>query len=136
MSADFINGIGGRGPNVRETVASRSTAAATPATTEPTTGEAAVAPGAPAEAFSPTAEAGETNQDTKAGQARASEIFSAWGASSTPPAASAGQLQVQGAGNTTVNQVHSVHNGQHVGSQGPDAGFSGGTVYSSRPPSA
>jgi hypothetical protein len=87
------------------------------------------------EGFAPTSEAGESAQDAQAGQARASEIFAAWGAGSTP-AASAGLLTVQGAENTAVNQVHGVQNGSHVGSQGPDAGFSGATVYSSKPPVA
>ena len=133
--SDFINGIGARGPAAYGLGGPRTAGSAGgSAPSEEATGSSASGSVAAPEGFAPTAEAGESNQDTKAGEARASQIFSAWAPSSAPPTPSAGQLDIQGAGNTTVNQVHGVQNGQHVGSQGPDAGFSGGTVYSSKPP--
>lgn len=126
--SDMINGIGARGPSAYGVGVPRSPGS--PGANE-ATGPAEAAPAAAPEGFTPTAEARETAQDTQAGESRASEIFSAWGPTPTP---SAGQLSVQGAENTAVNQVHGVQNGQHVGSQGPDAGFSQATVYSTKPP--
>jgi hypothetical protein len=136
MSADFINGIGSRSSGLREAYGpgSRQTPPATSGGDG--AGTVAAGPSAAPEGFTPTPEAGESKQDTQAGEARASQIFAAWGASSPPPAASAGQLDIQGGDNTAVNQVHSVQNGQHASSQGPDAGFTGGTVFSPKPPAA
>ena len=83
------------------------------------------------EGFQPTAEAKETLSDQKAGEAKASEILgaSAWSQQSNG-AAVAGQLQVEGAGNTAVNQVH----GANGGANAAKPGFTEATVYSSRPP--
>lgn len=85
---------------------------------------------AKAEGFKPTVEAKETLSDQKAGEAKASEILGAWSGQQGGGAAVAGQLQIDGAANTSVNQVHG------VGGAGEAAkpGFTGGTVYTSRPP--
>ncbi len=133
--SDFINGLGSRGPSAYGVGAPRPTGAAAKGEATAPGGDANPASAASAgEAFSPTSEAGESKQDTQAGEARASVIFAAWGSAPSAAGVGAGQLQIQGAENTSVNQVHGVQNGQHVGSQGPDAGFSGGTVFSSRRP--
>lgn len=130
--SDFINGLGSRGA-AYGLGAARPTGA--PAGGAPA-GAASEATETPAvggvEGFAPTPEAGESKQETQAGEATASQFASLWAGASA--GASAGQLQVQGAENTTVNQVHGVQNGQHVGSGGPEAGFSAATVYSSKPP--
>jgi hypothetical protein len=132
--SDFINGLGARGPSAYGLGAPR-TAGATGAAGEAPKGGAQAEAAETTEGFSPTSEAGESNQDTQAGVARASQIFSAWAPTAAAATPSAGQLDIQGGENTSVNQVHGVQNGQHVGSQGPDAGFSQATVYSSKPPS-
>jgi nucleoid-associated protein YgaU len=130
--SDMINGIGVRGPSTYGVGAARAVgspaAAQAPGTTQET------APALSTEGFAPSSEAQETQQDTQAGEARASQIFSAWAPPPAAPGASAGQLDIQGLENTAVNQVHGVQNGQHVGMQGPESGFSQATVYSSRPP--
>lgn len=133
--SDLINGLGARGASAYGLGATRPagpTAGATPTQTgSETTG---AAPASLVEGFSPTVEAGESKQEAQAGEAAASQFASQWSAGGTAPVPSAGQLQVQGAENTTVNQVHGVKDGQHVGSGGPEPGFSGATVFSSRPP--
>ncbi len=137
MSADFINGLGARSPQLRESYGAGARPPVGGAESAPQTGETASNTQAPSrvEGFSPTSEAGETNQDRQAGEARASQIFSAWGPSQAGPSASAGTLDVQGAENTSVShQVHSVQNGQHVGNSEAASGFTEATTYSSRPP--
>ena len=84
------------------------------------------------EGFRPTAEARETLSDQKAGEAKASEILGAWSPQQTGNSASAGQLQVEGASNTSVNQVH----GAQGGANAAKPGFTPATVYSSRPPAS
>ena len=131
--SDLINGLGARGAAAYGLGATRPTGAAAGAAPAGAANETAGAPAAGGvENFAPTAEAGESKQDTQAGEAAASAFASVW--ASGAASANAGQLQVQGAENTTVNQVHGVQNGQHVGSGGPEAGFSAATVYSSKPP--
>lgn len=133
--SDFINGLGMRGPASIGFGATRQTggvgASAPTAQTSPTSAGSSLTQ---AEGFSPTSEAGESPQDTQAGEARASEIFSAWAPVASEASPSAGQLQITGAENTAVNQVHGVSGGQYIGTQGPEAGFSGATVFSSKPP--
>lgn len=132
--SDFINGIGSRGPSSYGVGAPRPTGGAAKGEATSAPGEAPSTSGSAAvEAFSPTSEAGESKQDTQAGEARASEIFAAWGAAPSSTAAGAGKWQIEGAENTSVQQVHGVQNGQHVSSTGPDAGFSKATVFSPRP---
>jgi hypothetical protein len=82
------------------------------------------------EGFQPTSEAKETLSDQRAGEAKASEILGAWSPQQAGGNAVAGQLNVEGAGNTSVNQVHGVDGGANASKPG----FTGGTVYSSRPP--
>ncbi len=136
MSSDFINGLGPRGPQFRETygVGTRPTTGAG----EKTAGASSVSQGqgpSETEGFSPTSEVGETHQDRQAGEARASQFSSAWGSIPASSNVSAGQLSIQGAENTSVaHQVHGANNGQHVGAGGPEAGFSEATVYKSGPP--
>lgn len=134
MSADFINGIGARGPQIRESYgAGPRPALGAGEKTGEISGGSQAAPGV-AEGFSPTSEAGESSQDRAAGEATASQFSSAWGPASQ--GAVGGSLKVEGAANTAIpHQVHGVQNGQHVGSGGPDAGFSEATVYKSGPPS-
>ena len=83
------------------------------------------------EGFQPTTEAKESLSDQKAGEAKASEILGAWSPQQASGTAVAGQLQIEGASNTSVNQVHGVNSGSNA----EKPGFTGGTVYSSRPPS-
>lgn len=131
LMSDFINGLGSRGPSVYGVGAPRPAGNTGKSEGAGLAGETtAAAPSVAAEAFSPTSEAGESKQDTQAGEARASEIFSAWAPSAAQPSANAGQLRIQGQENTSVQQVHGVQNGQHVSSQGPEGGFTGATVYS------
>lgn len=128
--SDLISSIGSGGGNIRRAqgpVAKPPVTAGAPAKTA---GEAAGAN--KSEGFSPSVEAGETNQEAQVGEATASRILGAWSVPTST--AQSGQLAVQGLENTSVNQVHGVQNGTHVGSQGPQAGFSQGTVYSTRPP--
>lgn len=137
MSADFINGLGARGPQLREAygAGSRPPVGGGQGPAEAGALPKEDAPGALSEGFHPTSEVGETPQDQQAGEARASQFSSAWGASPSP-GVSAGQLTVQGAENTAVpHQVHGVSGGQHVSAGGPEAGFSEATVFKSGPPS-
>jgi hypothetical protein len=82
------------------------------------------------EGFQPTNEAKETLSDQKAGEAKASEILGAWSPQQTSGTAVAGQLHIEGASNTSVNQVHGANNESNA----TKPGFTAGTVYSSRPP--
>ncbi len=137
MSADFINSLGARSPQLRESfgVGQRPPVGGADKANQPSDASSSTASPSKVEGFTPTSEAGETNQDRQAGEARASQIFSAWAPTQPGPSASAGQLNIQGAENTaTTHQVHSVQNGQHTGTAGPEAGFSEATTYSSRPP--
>ena len=130
MSADFINGIGSRGPGIREAYGlgarpqvggSGGAAGEAPPASE-------TSPASGVEGFAPTPEAKETNQDRQAGEARASQIFSAWGPAPGTPSPSGGQLSIQGGENTAVHQVHGAQ-----GSSGPGNGFSEATVYKQTP---
>ena len=134
MSADFINGIGSRSPASLYGVGpARGPGGAGAAKETGNAPQEAPAAGA-AEGFAPTTEVAESKQDTQAGEAAASQFSAAWSSGGAQQVPSAGQLQVQGAENTTINQVHGVKDGQHVGTGGAEAGFSAPTVYSSRPP--
>lgn len=88
---------------------------------------------APQEAFSPTAEASETPEDQKAGEAKASQILGSWNQPSQAGPVSS-SLSIQGA--KEVNQVHGTANGQIVSSPPAQPGFSEATVYSTKPPTA
>lgn len=137
MSADFINSLGARGPQLRESFSAGQRPAIGAADKANQAGDASSSAGSPStvEGFAPTSEVGESSQDRQAGEARASEIFSAWAPAQAGPSASAGQLKIQGGENTAIShQVHSTQNGQHAGTAGPEAGFSEATTYSSRPP--
>ena len=137
MSADFINSLGARGPQLREAFGAgqRPTIGGADKTNQPNEATHGAGSSSGVEGFAPTSEAGETNQDRQAGEARASQIFSAWAPTQSGAGASAGQLNIQGGENTAItHQVHSVQNGQHAGTAGPEAGFSEATTYSSRRP--
>ena len=82
------------------------------------------------EGFKPTTELNETLGDQKAGEAKASEILGAWSPQQSNGAAVAGSLQIDGASNTAVNQVHGVNGGSNAAKPG----FTEGTVYKSGPP--
>lgn len=132
MSSDFINPIGANTPRLNQTnqVAPQRAVQAPPqAETQNQT-----ASQAPAADFKPTTEARESLSDVKAGEAKASEILGAWSPQPVNNAASAGELSVQGASNTSVNQVHGVSNGVYQASNGAKPGFTEATVYSNRPP--
>lgn len=131
MSSDFLNPIGASVPRLNQTssVAPARTVQA-PSQTQTETGSRALQEG-----FNPSTEARESLSDLKAGEAKASEILGAWGLPQSSPGVSTGQLSVQGASNTTVNQAHAVNNGVYQpASGGAESGFSAATVYSSRPP--
>lgn len=85
------------------------------------------------EGYHPTAEAKESTHDTRAGEARASQFFAAWGSAGLPnePAvANTGALQIQGAAQTAIHQAYS-SSGIQPGA--PESGFTAATVYSSKP---
>ena len=108
MSADFINGIGARGPQIRESYGAgpRPALGAGEKTGEASGGSQAAS--GVAEGFSPTSEAGESSQDRAAGEATASQFSSAWGPASQ--GAVGGTLKVEGAGNTAIpHQVHGAY---------------------------
>jgi hypothetical protein len=135
MSLDSINPLGAKTPRLNQTnqVAPQRAVTAAPQTE---TGNK-VADKAPVEGFKPSAEAKETINDQKAGEAKASEILGAWnGAGEANPVARAGELSVSGASNTNVNQVHGVSNGAYTSSGTSKPGFTEGTVYSTKPPTA
>lgn len=134
MSSDYINSIGANSPRLNQTsfVAPQR---AVSETAKPETSNN-VSAQAPVEGFTPTAEARESLSDTKAGEAKASEILGAWGAGQSNPVASAGSLAVTGASNTAVNQVHGVGGGVYQASNGVQPGFTEATVYASRSPQA
>jgi len=135
MSSDSINAIGKNPARLNQTnhVAHQRPVTAPP---QAETGNK-VAENAPAEGFAPTVEAKESLSDQKAGEAKASEILGAWGnAGQASPVANAGELGVSGAENTSVNQVHGVSNGSYAASNGAKPGFTAGTVYSTKPPTA
>lgn len=127
MSSDFINPIGARVPRLNQTGQVTPQRAVSEAP-KADTGNKVAAQG-PAEGFAPTSEAKESISDSKAGEAKASEILGAWSLGQTGQVASAGSLAVTGASNTAVNTVHGVS-----GANGPKPGFTDATVYSSRPP--
>ena len=97
------------------------------------TGASKESSGAAQEAFTPTAEASESPEDQKAGEAKAAQILGSWDPSSQASPVSS-SLAIQG--NQNVNQVHGVVNGQYNASPGPKPGFSEATVYSTKPPIA
>ena len=136
MSSDFIKPIGARStPQLNPAGSVAPQRAVSEAPKAETSNN--VAAQAPTEGFSPTSEAKETDTENKAGEAKASEILGAWsnGASSEAGTnAISGQLSVDGAKNTNVNQVHGVSDGAYQASNGAKPGFTGATVYSSKPP--
>lgn len=132
MSSDFISGIGAKSPRLNQTgqfAPQRQVSAPTKAETGNT-----VAAQAPTEAFNPTAEAKETASETKAGAAKASAILGAWQPSQISTAPTAGHLAISGSSHTSIHQTHGVSNGSYTSSNGPQPGFTEGTVYNSRPP--
>ena len=134
MSSDFIKPIGARStPQLNPAGSVAPKRAVEEAPKAETSNN--VAAQSPTEGFSPTSEAKETDSENKAGEAKASEILGAWsngGASDTN--AISGQLNIEGAKNTDVNQVHGVSKGAYQASNGAQPGFTGGTVYSTKPP--
>lgn len=134
--ADFISSIGANANRLNpanQVAAPQRAVTQTPKTDAGNNVSAQV----PAEGFSPTSEARESLNDTKAGEAKASEILGAWGAAGqASPVASTGNLAVSGASNTAVNQVHGVGGGVYQASNGSKPGFTEATVYSSKPPTA
>lgn len=132
MSSDYINSIGANSARLNQTSFVAPQRAVTE-TAKPETSNS-VSAQAPVEGFSPTAEARESLSDTKAGEAKASEILGAWGTGQTPSAPTAGSLSVTGASNTAVNQVHGVSGGVYQASNGVQPGFTDATVFASRPP--
>lgn len=134
MSSDSINPIGARVQKLNITGPAAPQRAVNEAPKAETSNN--VAAQSPTEGFRPTSEAKESKSEDKAGAAKVSEILGAWGASSPAQAASAGELSVSGASNTSVNQVHGVKGGAYEASNGPKPGFSGGTVYSQKAPFA
>ncbi len=129
MSADFISSIG-----------NRPTHQIPPAVTPRPAAEAQSTPIAPqlvpetttAESFSVSSEAREA-PDAAGGWA--AQFMGAWGGEVAPPEATAGQLRVEGAENTSHHAVHGANNGAYRGSE-QEAGFTAAPVYSSRPPGA
>ncbi|HIB68523.1 MAG TPA: hypothetical protein EYO33_26395 [Phycisphaerales bacterium] len=135
MSSDSINPIGGRVQKLNFTGPAAPPRAVNEAPKAETSNN--VAAQTPTEGFSPTSEARESRSEDQAGAAKASEILGAWGASSPAQSASAGELSVSGASNTSVNQVHGVKGGVYeAASNGSKPGFTGGTVYSQKAPFA
>lgn len=129
--SDFIKSIGAPGA---KPLRSQQVAPKAPVQAGGESQTGTTAPPAATEGFQPSSEARETSQETKAGEATASKILGAW---EMPTAtAQGGQIAVQGLESTSVNQVHSTNNGLHTSSQAPQAGFSNGTVYTTRPPTA
>lgn len=128
--SDLINSIGSGGGNVRRARGSEQKLPVGQGAQSKAAGESTAA--ARAEGFTPSSEANETTQEARVGEATASRILGAWSLPTSQ--AQGGQLAVQGLENTSVNQVHGVKNGTHFSSQGPQAGFTQGTVYSTRPP--
>lgn len=134
MSLDPINAIGGnKAPRLNQIGAAPNRAVTETAKSD--TGSN-VAKSGSNEGFAPTSEARESLSDEKAGAAKASEILGAWSGSQANPVASTGNLQVTGASNTNVNQVHGVSGGAYQSSNGAKPGFTDATVYSSKPPFA
>lgn len=133
MSSDFINAIGAQTPRLNQTsqVAPQRAVQAPPQTE---TGNQA-ATEAPAANFRPTTEARESLTESKAGEAKASEILSAWGPQNHSTVASAGSLVVTGANNTSVNQVHGSNNGVYQTPE-KERGFTAATVFQQGPPQA
>ncbi len=131
MSADFINSIGARGPQIPQQQ---------PAIPRPVSEAAPTAPQetlqtqAPAATFSPSVEAAESSSESAAGEARASGILAAWGNQDSSSHIGPGPLAVQGAENTSVHAVHGAQNGVYSGGATAQPGFTEATVYSSRPP--
>ena len=134
MSSDFINPIGGKVQKLNITGPAAPPRAVNEAPKAETSNK--VAAQTPTEGYKPTSEAKESSSEDRAGAAKASEILGAWGNSSTAQSASAGELSVSGASNTSVNQVHGVKGGVYEASNGPKPGFTGGTTYSQKAPFA
>lgn len=128
MSADFIGRLGSHNLGASP-ISHQGNAQVGRSADKPLDKVAETTAHAPQEGYAPTTEATESKEDAQAGEARASQIFSAWAPVGDGAAtASAGSLGVQGAENTAVNQAYSA-----TGSQpgGVDAGFTKATVYSS-----
>lgn len=131
MSADFINSIGARGPQIplQQPVVPRPVSEAAPSAPQE-----ALQTQAPAASFAPSVEAQESSSESAAGEARASQILAAWGGQDSASQIGPGPLSVQGAENTSVHAVHGAQNGVYSGGGATQPGFSEATVYSSRPP--
>lgn len=127
MSLDSINPAGGKIPRLNQTnqVAPQRAVQAAPQT-ETSNQVAKQGDGG----FQASSELkSESAGDQKAGEAKASEILGAW-SSGAPNVATAGPMNIEGASNTAVNQVHGVNNGVYAASNGAKPGFTGATVYS------
>lgn len=131
--SDLIKSIGSAGPRKLQ---SAQLEAKSPVQKGTPGGQGTDAAAVPKENVSLSPEVNESSQDTKAAEATASTFLGAWSGATPTATAQGGTLAVQGLESTSVNQVHSTANGLHSGSQGPQAGLTAGTVYSTRPPTA
>jgi hypothetical protein len=132
MSSDFINPIGGKTPRLNQAnqVAPKRPVEAPP---KAETGNN-VAGQAPTGGFQPTSEAKESRSEENAGAAAAAKFAEAWSPGQADQGASAGQLVVGGASNTSVNQVHGTSQGAYQPSNAAKPGFTEATTYSSQRP--